>query len=392
MTQNESTPRRNGRRLVTVLLALVGLALALIVVPTAGAETTALGSLGPATEEGGCTECTTFQPQASPDNVGYIVPPGRWTISSWSGQSGKLGGSARLDVFRPAAQTGQYLLLAQSALEAFPAGTVASFPAAIQVEGGDVLGLVSGPDGSYPIAYVNPDPEDVLTGVIGAPQVGQTVGPGTAEATFTTSGYRLNLAAELTPSQDPVPTTSGSTTNVLDLLVEGNGTLAVAGTTLDCPRICASNFPTGTSMNVTETPGPHAEFAGWSGGVCTGTALTCPVTLGAELRVTGRFIPAHGMTLGPVKRKVKHGRVRTVQRAKVENRGTVKVSGRGVVATKVHAGKAGGVTLHLVARGKALRTLARTGTAATNVRVTFTPDGGTPNTVKEKVSFTGGRG
>lgn len=392
MTQNEITLRRNGRRLVTVALALVGLALALIVAPTAGAETTTLGSLAPATEEGGCTECTTFQPQASPDNLGYTVPPGRWTISSWSGQGGKFGGSARLDVFRPASQPGQYLLLAQSPLEAFPAGTVATFPAAIQVEGGDVLGLVSGPDGGYPIIYANPDPADVVTGVIGAPQVGQTVGPGTAEATFNTPYYRLNVAAELTPSQDLVPTTTGSTTNVLDLLVEGDGTLSVAGTTLDCPRICASNFPTGTSMTVTESPAPRAEFAGWSGGVCTGTALTCPVTLGAELRVTGRFIPAHGMTLGPVKRQAKHGRVGTVQRAKVENPGTVKVSGRGVVATKVQAGNAGGVTLHLAARGKALRTLARTGAATTKVRVTFTPTGGTPNTVKEKVSFTVARG
>lgn len=395
MTQTNSPMGRHGRRLVTVLLALIGLSLALVVAPAAQAETVTIGSLGPATEEGACTECATFQTAVAPGSTGYEVPPGQWTISSWSGQGGLYGGTAVLEVFRPTGLSGQYRLIAKSAPQTVPATTIGTAPAAIPVEGGDLLGLETGADGAYPFLYGPVAEADVTTGVIGAPQVGQIVGPGGALKTVSSSQYRLNVAAQLTqpggPSTTPLEE-APSTRNVLDLYVEGAGNLGVAGTVLDCPWVCASAFPTGTAMTVTATPGLHAEFAGWSGGVCRGSALSCAVVLGGEVQVTGRFIPAHGLTLGEVWQKVKHGRVRTVQRVKVENPGTLNVTGKGVVAAKIHAAKAGAVTLPLVAKGKALRALLRSGAATTKVRVTFTPDGGTPNAVSQKVTFGAGQG
>ena len=89
---SEGALRRNGRRLFTVLLALVGLALALIAAPAVQAETVTIGELAPPTQGDGCNKCNLLQSQTAPGSAGYVVPPGQWTLTSWSGQGGVTGG------------------------------------------------------------------------------------------------------------------------------------------------------------------------------------------------------------------------------------------------------------------------------------------------------------
>jgi len=73
----------------------------------------------------------------------------------------------------------------------------------------------------------------------------------------------------------------------------------------------------------------------------------------------------------------------------VENPGSVRVAGKGIVAGTVAAEKAGRVKLSLEARGATLRTLEATGVAKALVRVTYTPDGGRPKKVTETVTLNG---
>ncbi len=51
----------------------------------------------------------------------------------------------------------------------------------------------------------------------------------------------------------------------------------------------ASAYPAGTVVTVTAAPGSGSALASWSGGGCTGTALTCTVTMTANTTVTATF-------------------------------------------------------------------------------------------------------
>ena len=123
-------PRRSRRgRLFSIILALLGFTLALAVAPAAQAETFAIGELAAPGISGGCGFCTSFQLETAPGTPGYVVPPGHWTLSSWSGQGGATGGDVRLDVFRPGPEPGQFMLLAHSPYENVPKATVMAFAA-----------------------------------------------------------------------------------------------------------------------------------------------------------------------------------------------------------------------------------------------------------------------
>lgn len=391
-------PRRSRRgRLFSIILALLGFTLALAVAPAAQAETITIGELAAPGTSGGCSYCTSFQLETAPGTPGYVVPPGHWTLSSWSGQGGSTGGEVRLDVFRPGPEPGQFTLLAHSAYENVPKATVMVFPVSIPVEGGDLIGMTTGAAGEYPITTSTLDLNDVSMGVTGTPADGEISGPGGAYPTSTFAGRRRNIAATLNrpdpvvppapsdssaPSQVPSP--APGLTHTLSLLAEGNGSVASTGGELHCPGVCTVAFPAGTGVTVLATPGPRTEFAGWTG-VCSGVDPTCAVTVDSELQADAKFIPGHDFTLG----KLKRHRARTTQKAVVENRGSVRVTDKGIVAGKVVARKPGPVKLPLAARGATLRTLESKGVAKASVRVTFTPDGGTPKTVTETVTLHG---
>ena len=61
----------------------------------------------------------------------------------------------------------------------------------------------------------------------------------------------------------------------------GTGTLSVNPIT--------SAYPAGTVVTVTATPATGSALAAWSGGGCSGTALTCQVTMTANTTVTATF-------------------------------------------------------------------------------------------------------
>jgi hypothetical protein len=388
-------PRRSRRgRLFSILLALLGFTLALIVAPAAQAETIEIGELAGPSATGGCSSCTSFQLETAPGTPGYAVPPGQWTLTEWSGQGGKTGGEVRLDVFRPGPEAGQYRLIGASPYEKVPPATVMAFQVSIPVEGGDLIGITTGAAG-YPVSENSLDLDDVAVGVVGTPDLGEAAGPGTGYPTTTFAGRRRNIAATLTRPDVPVvadsaapsPSPSTSTPSLvqtLSVFPEGNGTIASTGGELHCPDACAAAFPVGTGMTIVAAPGPRAEFVGWTG-ACSGVDPTCTVTVDRELQANAKFLPSHAFTLG----KVRHRKGRTAQSATVENTGSVSVAGKGIVARKVAARKAGKVRLPLVARGATLRKLEATGVAKVLVRVTYTPDGGTPKKVTETVTLRG---
>lgn len=72
----------------------------------------------------------------------------------------------------------------------------------------------------------------------------------------------------------------------------GAGTVT-SGTVINCDGAtatdCGESFNTVTSVTLIATPASGVTFAGWSGGGCSGTALTCTVNMNADRAVTATF-------------------------------------------------------------------------------------------------------
>ncbi|HZU86125.1 MAG TPA: alpha-amylase family glycosyl hydrolase [Anaerolineaceae bacterium] len=78
----------------------------------------------------------------------------------------------------------------------------------------------------------------------------------------------------------------------LTLSKQGAGTVSSSPAGIDCGPTCASqaaSYTNGDIVILTAAPESTASFAGW-GGACSGTALTCPVTMSAARSVTATFI------------------------------------------------------------------------------------------------------
>ena len=177
------------RRLL--LLALATLFGAVAVGVASGLTTVTIGQAGWASDFNCLSNWSVV-----PNNVAnYVVPQGEWTVTSWSTRSGPRGGTMGLMIFRPA-NTGSYAVVGASPIESLAADTTNTFAlnTPITVQGGDRLGLYSGPN----TACVN---TAVLgtNGVINAfgaqPSVGTTITP-----TFRILGHPPNISATLTPT------------------------------------------------------------------------------------------------------------------------------------------------------------------------------------------------
>jgi parallel beta-helix repeat protein len=79
--------------------------------------------------------------------------------------------------------------------------------------------------------------------------------------------------------------------HVLSVTKAGTGTGTITSNVggINCLGTCSANYDHGTGVVLTAGPGPNATFAGWSGGVCSGTATTCAVTMDAAKSVTATF-------------------------------------------------------------------------------------------------------
>jgi hypothetical protein len=72
---------------------------------------------------------------------GYSVPSGYGVITSWSIQGATAPGTGKFLVWRPTGIPDQYILFRQSPIEAFVAGSVATFSIHFPVQPDDIIGL-----------------------------------------------------------------------------------------------------------------------------------------------------------------------------------------------------------------------------------------------------------
>jgi Ca2+-binding RTX toxin-like protein len=68
----------------------------------------------------------------------------------------------------------------------------------------------------------------------------------------------------------------------------GGGTVSSTPSGIDCGATCTASYAAGTTVALTAAPDASSVFVGWSGG-CTGTKLTCNVTMSSAKTVTATF-------------------------------------------------------------------------------------------------------
>lgn len=68
----------------------------------------------------------------------------------------------------------------------------------------------------------------------------------------------------------------------------GSGLVSSLPTGIDCGSDCTEEYDYNTAITLTATPATGSNFTNWSGG-CTGTAITCKVTMATAKTVTATF-------------------------------------------------------------------------------------------------------
>jgi uncharacterized repeat protein (TIGR02543 family) len=77
----------------------------------------------------------------------------------------------------------------------------------------------------------------------------------------------------------------------------GNGNVNSTDKVLSCGSKCSSNYPLGTAVALVASPASGNVFAGWTG-ACSGTQLTCNLTVTDSLTATATFIPQFTLSIG----------------------------------------------------------------------------------------------
>jgi uncharacterized repeat protein (TIGR02543 family) len=85
-------------------------------------------------------------------------------------------------------------------------------------------------------------------------------------------------------------TASGGGGNILRVSLTGTGSGSVTSKPagISCPSDCTESYAAGTVVTLRAVARPGSMFGGWSG-ACTGTAVTCTVTMSDSRSVTARF-------------------------------------------------------------------------------------------------------
>lgn len=68
----------------------------------------------------------------------------------------------------------------------------------------------------------------------------------------------------------------------------GQGTVMSSPVAINCGANCAALFPGRSTVTLTAATGAGSIFAGW-GGACSGSALTCSITMNGTKNVTATF-------------------------------------------------------------------------------------------------------
>jgi hypothetical protein len=69
----------------------------------------------------------------------------------------------------------------------------------------------------------------------------------------------------------------------------GQGTVTSNPSGISCGADCTQDYAYNTSVVLTAAPAVGFTFGGWTGGGCSGTALTCTVSMTAARNVTATF-------------------------------------------------------------------------------------------------------
>jgi hypothetical protein len=86
------------------------------------------------------------------------------------------------------------------------------------------------------------------------------------------------------------------TADSLTVTRSGAGSVTGASGKINCGGTCAMFAPNGTSLSLTASPG-GLVFTGWSG-ACSGTQLTCTVTVKGATQVGATFLPQFTLSAG----------------------------------------------------------------------------------------------
>jgi hypothetical protein len=109
------------------------------------------------------------------------------------------------------------------------------------------------------------------------------------------STCQITITSNQTVTADFIP----APTYNLAVQQQGLGTASGTGTVIsnpagiDCPGNCSFNFVGGVPISLTASASPGSYFAGWSGGLCSGTG-TCVVTLNSNETVNYTFALTNG--------------------------------------------------------------------------------------------------
>ena len=179
--------RLNRVRVGFLVVALFGL---VSIGGASGATTTTVGQTDAAANyvcgSGGEYDLTTAVTSGS----AYVVPPGDWTVNSWSTFAGSMGGSMSMVVFRPTVDIGAYTVVATSPVQTLTPSSLNTFPTSVRVKGGDQVGFWAT---NAACSTETALPTDVSPFDVGPlPLVGDMVTP------FPVPGFKANISASLT--------------------------------------------------------------------------------------------------------------------------------------------------------------------------------------------------
>ena len=77
----------------------------------------------------------------------------------------------------------------------------------------------------------------------------------------------------------------------------GNGSVSSTDKVLSCGSKCTSTYAIGTVVTLAASPGSGNVFTGWTG-ACTGTSLSCVVTVNDSVTTTATFTPQFTLSVG----------------------------------------------------------------------------------------------
>jgi hypothetical protein len=209
------------------------------------------------------------------------TPPGTYTIAPTAGVSFASDdafndydmSTATFTVVVGAAPPVQYLLTVIRSGTGGATGTVASSPSGINC-GADCTEQYNA--GTLVTLTATPNATSNFAGWSGA-------------CTNATGDCSVTMDAAKTVTANFVPKPAVQYTLTVNTGGTGSGLVSSSPAGISCPADCSEAYDENTSVTLTATPATGSALTGWSGGGCSGTALTCAVTLAAATTVNVTF-------------------------------------------------------------------------------------------------------